>query len=318
MLTHDALLAAIPDALDGVRLEGYGPRAQGKVRDIYRVGDRRLLVTTDRVSAFDRVLALIPFKGQILNQLSGWWFERTADIVPHHLIAMPDPNVTLAREAIPLPVEVVVRGYITGVTKTSLWSLYAQGDRRPYGIPLPDGLQKNDPLPAPLITPTTKAARGGHDERLTREQILDSALLPRALWEQIEEVALALFDRGSRIAADAGLTLVDTKYEFGLIDDRLALIDELHSPDSSRYWMAGATAGPTPEHYDKEFLRQWYAARGYRGDGPPPTMPDDFVARVAARYMTTYERLTRRPFEPAPQPAAPRIAAALRRERLME
>lgn len=313
MLTHSELLDAIPTALAGVDLPGLGPKQPGKVRDSYTIAGRRILITTDRVSAFDRVLGLIPFKGQVLNQLSAWWFEQTRDLVANHLLAVPDPNVTIAREAKPLPVEVVVRGYITGVTKTSLWMLYAGGERRPYGLDLPAGLRKNDPLPQPLITPTTKAAFGGHDERLTRFEIIERNLVAEPLWTQVESVALALFARGQQVAREAGLILVDTKYEFGLIEGELALIDEIHTPDSSRFWTRESYGSSgEPEHFDKEVLRQWFTARGYHGDGEPPPMPPDFVADVAARYLAAYERLTRRPFEPAEQPAAERIERNLR------
>jgi phosphoribosylaminoimidazole-succinocarboxamide synthase len=311
MLTHEQLLTAVPHALDTVDIPKMEPKESGKVRDMYRRPGQLILITTDRVSAFDRVLGLIPYKGQALNQLSAFWFGQTADIVANHLLAVPDPNVTIAIEAQPLPVEIVVRGYITGVTKTSLWYLYERGDRRPYGIPLPDGLQKNDPLPAPIITPTTKAEKGGHDERLTREEILERGLVAPDLWAEIERVSLALFARGQAVAAEAGLILVDTKYEFGLVGDRLTLIDEIHTPDSSRYWTAESLAQGEPENFDKEYLRTWFAAQGYRGDGEPPVMPADFVARVAARYIAAYERLTGETFAPGEQPAAARIARNL-------
>jgi phosphoribosylaminoimidazole-succinocarboxamide synthase len=312
MLTHGQLLQAISSALESVDLRGWGAKQSGKVRDIYKLGEQRVLITTDRVSAFDRVLGLIPCKGQVLNQLSAMWFEQTRDIVDNHVVAVPDPNVTIAREAEPLPVEVIVRGYITGVTKTSLWYLYSQGERRPYGIPLPEGLHKNDPLPQPIITPTTKATGGAHDERITRDEIVSRGIVPASLWEQVEHAALALFARGQEIARRAGLILVDTKYEFGLVESRLTLIDEIHTPDSSRYWTADSY-GPhlEPSNYDKEYLREWFAAQGYRGDGEPPAMPAAFVANVAARYIDAFERLTGRVFEPAPQPAVERIARNL-------
>jgi phosphoribosylaminoimidazole-succinocarboxamide synthase len=312
MLTHQEIVDAIPQALHSVELTGWGEKQEGKVRDIYQRGEQRLLITTDRVSAFDRVLGVIPFKGQVLNQLSAWWFEQVADVVGNHVITIPDPNVTIAHEADPLPVEVIVRGYITGVTKTSLWYLYAQGDRRPYGIPLPDGLRKDEPLPAPIITPTTKAEKGAHDERLTREEILEQGLVPAALWQQVEEAALAVFARGQSVARQAGLVLVDTKYEFGLVDGRLVLIDEVHTPDSSRYWTLASYEAGEPENFDKEFLRKWFARQGYRGDGRPPVMPDEFVAQVAARYIAAFERLTGQGFVPGRQPAVERIAANLR------
>ncbi len=323
MLTHEELLAAIPNCLDSTDFAGLGEKYEGKVRDVYVQNGRRILITTDRVSAFDRVLGLIPYKGQVLNQLSAWWFEQTADLARNHVISVPDPNVTIAHEAQPLPVEIVVRGYITGVTKTSLWYLYEQGERRPYGIQLPDGLQKNDPLPQPIITPTTKAEKGGHDERLTEAEILEQKLVGAELWEEIRETAVFLFKRGQEIAAQAGLVLVDTKYEMGLVDGKLTLIDEIHTPDSSRYWLA-ETAGPqgfskateqskskplgsSPENYDKEFMRKWYAAQGYRGDGTPPTMPADFIAQIAARYLATFEMLTGKNFFPGEKPVLERM-----------
>lgn len=311
MLTRNQILDAIPDPLHSVDLEGFGAKIEGKVRDSYCVGNKRVLITTDRVSAFDRVLGVIPYKGQVLNQLSLWWFEQTQDIVPNHVIASPDVNVTIAREAQPLPVEVVVRGYITGVTSTSMWTLYERGDRKPYGIELPEGLKKNDPLPRPVITPTTKAVDGAHDERLTRGELLERRLVEPRLWEQIEQVAVSLFTRGQEIAHSAGLILVDTKYEFGLIGGQLVLIDEIHTPDSSRYWTVGSL-GEEPEHYDKEYLRKWYAAQGYRGDGEPPVMPVEFVAEVAERYIAVYEWLTGTEFVPGRLPAAERISSTLR------
>lgn len=314
MLSIEELIQAIPHAVDTVDVPGLGEKHQGKVRDMYRLDGLRVLITTDRVSAFDRVLGLIPYKGQVLNQLSAWWFAQTEDIVGNHMVAVPDPNVTVAREAQPLPVEVIVRGYITGVTKTSLWYLYSQGERRPYGIPLPEGLRKNDPLPHPVITPTTKATGGAHDERLTRDEIIERGLVPAPLWERVEEVAMALFARGQEVARRAGLILVDTKYEFGLVDGELVLIDEIHTPDSSRYWVAETYkpgSDQEPENFDKEYLRKWFAAQGYRGEGEPPAMPPEFVAQVAQRYIAAYEKLTGQTFQPGEQPARERIARAV-------
>jgi phosphoribosylaminoimidazole-succinocarboxamide synthase len=309
MLTQAELRAATP--FESVNLNGWDDKHSGKVRDIYRLEGQRVLIATDRVSAFDRVLGLIPFKGQVLNQLSAWWFGQTSDIVDNHLIAVPDPNVTIAREAESLPVEVIVRGYITGVTKTSLWMLYNDGERKPYGISLPDGLQKNDPLPKAIITPTTKAEAGGHDEQLTREQIIERGIIPETLWREIEAAALGLFERGQILAQKAGLILVDTKYEFGLVDGKLTLIDEIHTPDSSRYWSLKAYQQGKIDNYDKEFLREWFAAQGYRGDGEPPTMPTEFTAQVAARYIEVYERLTGQQFQPTETPTAERITRKL-------
>lgn len=305
------ILAAIPDALLRTDLPGLGERVEGKVRDIYLQEGRRILITTDRVSAFDQVLGVIPFKGQVLNQLSAWWFEQTRQIVTNHVLAVPDPNVTIGAEAAALPVEVIVRGFITGVTSTSLWTLYDHGVNKPYGLDLPTGLSKNDPLPQPVITPTTKATGGAHDQRLSSAEVIEQGLVEPGLWEEVQAAALAVFDLGRAVAATAGLILVDTKYEFGLIDGRLALIDEVHTPDSSRYWIAATYESGEPQNYDKEFLRLWFAEHGYRGQGPAPTMPDVFGAQVAARYIDTYERLTGTTFEPGEQPAAARIRKAL-------
>jgi phosphoribosylaminoimidazole-succinocarboxamide synthase len=305
------LLAAVPGALLRTDLPELGERVEGKVRDIYLQEGRRILITTDRVSAFDRVLGAIPFKGQVLNQLSAWWFGQTQDVVANHVLDVPDPNVTIATEAETLPVEVIVRGYITGVTSTSLWTLYNQGVSRPYGLDLPPGLRKNDPLPRPVITPTTKATGGAHDERLTSSEVVERGLVDRGLWEDVRRAALEMFALGQQVAAKAGLILVDTKYEFGLIDGELALIDEVHTPDSSRYWIAETYESGEPANYDKEFLRLWFAERGYRGDGPAPDMPPEFIAKVARRYIDTYERLTGEVFEPGKQPAADRIREAL-------
>lgn len=316
MLSNTQLLAAIPQALDTVDLTGFGPKDQGKVRDIYRLGNRRLLITTDRVSAFDRVLGLIPFKGQVLNQLAAWWFEQTAGLVANHVVAIPDPNVMLVHEAAALPVEVIVRGYITGVTSTSLWTLYSQGVPRPYGLDLPPGLNKDAPLPELVITPTTKAEKGQHDERLTPDEVVSRGLVDAGLWAEVQAVAIALFRQGQKVARRGGLILVDTKYEFGLLDGRLVLIDEIHTPDSSRYWVAETydtqiMTGQEPENFDKEFLRKWFVDQGYRGEGPIPPMPPDFVVQVASRYIAAYEKLTGQAFAPGEAPAAARIAQNL-------
>ena len=311
MIPKESIMAAIPSALLRTDLPELGERIEGKVRDIYLQEAQRVLITTDRVSAFDQVLGAIPFKGQVLNQLSAWWFRQVSDVVANHVMSVPDPNVTIGVEAEALPVEVIVRGFITGVTSTSLWTLYDQGVDRPYGLDLPSGLSKNDPLPEPVITPTTKATGGAHDERLTSAEVVEQGLVEATLWDQVCEAALGVFKRGERVAAEAGLILVDTKYEFGLIDGELALIDEVHTPDSSRYWIADSYGLGEPQNYDKEFLRLWFVEQGYRGDGPAPTMPDEFVAEVAGRYIDAYERLTGEAFEPGEQPAAERIRRAL-------
>ncbi len=309
----ETLERAVPDAFWSVDLppETFGVKRQGKVRDIYDLNGNYALITTDRVSAFDRVLGAIPFKGQVLNQLSAWWFERTQDVVQNHVLAVPDENVTIGRAAQPLPIEVVVRGFITGVTSTSLWTLYDAGEREPYGVRLPDGLKKNDALPAPIITPTTKAEAGAHDERITPKEILERGLVEPQLWLEVERVAQELFRRGQEIARGAGLVLVDTKYEFGLINGQLALIDEIHTPDSSRYWTLESVEAGDPKSFDKEFLREWFNARGYRGDGDPPAMPAGFIAQVADRYIAAFEQLTSQTFVPGTQPVPERIRGHL-------
>ncbi len=297
--------------LDSIKLGSI--QQGGKVREMCLQESQRVIVTTDRVSAFDVVLGTIPMKGQVLTQLSSWWFNHTKDIIPNHLLSNPDPNVMIVRDAQPLPVEVIVRGYITGVTKTSLWKLYEAGERNPYGIKLPGGLQKNDALPEAIITPTTKAAAGGHDERLTKQEILERKILAKDVWAQIEHTALALFKRGQDLARGAGLLLVDTKYEFGLVDNQLTLIDEVHTPDSSRYWtLASYQKNPDePESLDKEFLREWFVAQGYRGEGKIPAMPDEFRVQVAERYIGVYEKLTGETFIPGSTPVEERILRGL-------
>ena len=293
-------------------------RRDGKVRVSYALpadqrGDRRLFVTTDRLSAFDKVIAGVQYKGQVLNQLAAWWFERTADIVPNHVLEVPDPNLLVARSARPLPVEVVVRGYITGVTSTSLWQQYADGARTIYGHPFPDGLRKNTALPYALVTPTTKAEHGGHDEPVTVAEVVEHGLVAPKLWGQTVEAALQLFARGQEVAARAGLILADTKYEFGLDQHgSLMLIDEMHTPDSSRYWVvdsydARLVAGDEPESLDKEVVRRALLATGYRGEGPPPTLPDDVWQQTSARYIDAFQRLTGTTFQPGAYPVGPRI-----------
>ena len=293
-------------------------RRDGKVRVSFALpadagGGRRLFVTTARLSAFDSVIAGVPYKGQVLNQLAAWWFAQTADIVPNHVLEIPDPNVLVARSAHPLPVEVVVRGYITGVTSTSLWQQYADGARTIYGHPFPDGLRKNTALPYALVTPTTKAEHGGHDEPITVAEVVEHGLVEPKMWGQTVEAALQLFRRGQQVAAEAGLILADTKYEFG-IDEHgsLLLIDEMHTPDSSRYWVADSyhqrlTAGEEPESLDKEVVRRALLATGYRGDGEPPALPDEVWQQTSARYIDAYERLTGTPFQPGAYPVGPRI-----------
>ncbi len=313
MLDKETLIQTIPQAFRELDVEWPYARQRGKVRESLSLPDgRRLLVTTDRLSAFDRVLTAIPFKGQVLNQLSAFWFEGVSDLVPHHLLDLLDPNLSLVRECQPLPVEVIVRGYITGSTQTSLWTLYAAGERAMYGYTFPDGLQKNDRLPEPIITPTTKAGPGQHDQRLTCAGVVEGGFLDADTWDQVQRAALAIFGRGQEIAAAAGFCLVDTKYEFGRAPDgRLLLIDEVHTPDSSRFWWAESLEGGQPEQWDKEFVRLWYGGQGYRGEGEPPELPEAVAVEAARRYIGLYEGLTGREFEPGVYPAERRIADRL-------
>lgn len=319
MLIDQRFLAEqLKHSLAGVDLPFLGERTRGKVRDLYTVGDKLVMITTDRLSAFDHILGLVPCKGQVLNELALFWFAQTRDIIANAVLESPDPNVTIARRCTPLLVEVVVRGHITGVTTTALWQRYSLGEREIYGIHFPEGLAKNDPLPEPIITPTTKAAQGGHDARVTNAEVVALGLATQAQWDEISAAAVALFRRGQEIAARGGLILVDTKYEFGLMPDgSVALIDEIHTPDSSRFWVAGTyaerrTAGLEPENFDKEFVRLYYAANGYQGDGAPFPLPAELAVQAAERYILAYERITGLPFLPAAMPAGPRIASTLR------
>lgn len=300
-----------------VNLKGFGKKHQGKVRDIYVLDNKRIfksrsdsrarsylaIITTDRQSAFDKVLGFIPFKGQVLTRLSAFWFEKTVDIVQNHLISVPDPNVLLVKNCQLIPIEMVVRGYITGVTDTSIWGSYEKGERMIYGIKFPEGLKKNQKLKQYVITPTTKASIG-HDERLTEKEILKKKLVSPKIWKQMKEVSLALFKRGQKICNKAGIILVDTKYEFGLDEKgKLILIDEVHTPDSSRYWVKSTykerfKKGLEPESYDKEPLRIWFKDHGYKGEGKPPQMPPEFLAKMSMLYMGIYEKITGQKFVP--------------------
>ncbi len=280
-------------------------RYSGKVRENYDLSDgRRVIVATDRLSAFDRILAAIPWKGQVLTGISRFWFERTADICPNHVIAYPDPCVVVARRLAILPVEIVVRGYLAGTTGTSVLTLYRRGERAMYGTRFPDGMRDNERLPAPVITPTSKAFDAGHDEPLTPDGILSAGLLTPDQWETVSAYALALFARGQELAAERGLILADTKYEFGTDGDgRIVLADEIHTPDSSRYWRAETyparfAAGERPESFDKDFVRDWVAKRCDPYRDPIPTIPADLIEQTSAVYAQAFETITGEPFRP--------------------
>src|SRR5688572_14422231 len=319
MYPRNELIDLLPSALRETDLP-LPNKTSGKVRDWYDLPDgKRLIVTTDRLSAFDKILAAVPYKGQVLNQLSAWWFEQTRDIVRNHIVSLPDPNAAVVNVAAPFLVEVIVRGYITGVTSTALWYRYSLGEREIYGYTFPDGLQKNAALPEPIITPTTKGGATGHDERLTCAEVVEKGLLDQKTWDQVQSAALAVFKRGQEIANKAGLILVDTKYEFGrAADGSVVLIDEVHTPDSSRFWKADTyearfKADEDPENFDKEFVRIAYADKGYRGDGEIPAMPADLWASASERYIKIYELMTGEKFEPGSYPVEPRLVENLKK-----
>jgi len=313
MIQSKTILKSLPNVLKTINISKLGKKYQGKVRDFYIKDDKRILITTDRQSAFDVILGYIPFKGAVLNLLSKFWFEKTKHIIPNHMISIPHPNMMIAKNCQPIPVEMVVRGYISGVTKTSIWYSYEKGERMIYGLKFPDGLKKNQRLHRPVITPTTHGGGvGGHDERLTGKDIVKKGIVNKKLYKQMEKVSLALFDFGSRLCKSRGLILVDTKYEFGLYKDKLTLIDEIHTSDSSRFWKADTyekrlKKGLEPENFDKEFLRLWYFKRGYRGDGIPPLMSKQLIVDLAKRYISVYEKITGKIFKAYQYPIEKRI-----------
>ena len=277
---------------------------RGKVRDSYDLPDgRRVMIATDRQSAFDIVLAAVPNKGQVLNETAKFWFEKTSDICPNHVVDFPDPNVAVAKRLDMLPIEMVVRDYMTGSTETSIWPMYERGERTMYGHEFPDGLVRNQKLPGTILTPTTKAAQGDHDAPITATEIVEQDLLSQKVWDELAELSLAIFARGREIAAANGLILVDTKYEFGVDGDgRITLADEVHTPDSSRYWMtdsydARMGAGENPESLDKEFLRLWISARCDPYKDPIPDIPGETLLEFSAKYVELFEQVTGQTFQ---------------------
>lgn len=290
--------------LDDATISELPNHYKGKVRENYDLpGNRRLIIATDRLSAFDRILTSIPYKGQILTQIARFWFENTSDICPNHVISYPDPNVVLGKRLDILPVEIVVRGYLAGTTSTSVLTLYKKGQREMYGIKLPDGLKPNQKLPEAIITPTSKAFDGGHDEPLSEKQIVEQGLLTQAQWDTVSDYALRLFARGQEMAAKRGLILVDTKYEFGTDEDgNIILADEIHTPDSSRYWIAESyksrfEAGQRPESFDKDFVRAWVTQRCDPYKDPIPDIPENLVRETSAVYIKAYESITGEEFD---------------------
>ena len=295
--------------------------SQGKVRESYDLPDgRRILIATDRLSAFDRILTTIPLKGQVLTQTARFWFEATRAICPNHIESHPDPNVAVCRRLTILPVEIVVRGYLTGTTNTSIWPMYQAGRREMYGIRFPEGMRENQMLPQAIITPTTKASDGGHDEPLSARDIVERGLMTSAQWQTVSDYTLALFAYGQAVTRERGLILVDTKYEFGIdADGRVTLADEIHTPDSSRYWRLDSygerfAAGAAPESFDKDVIRSWVRARCNPYEEAVPEIPRDMRLHTAAVYVSAFETITGEPFAWPDPNVAPlnRIRSALR------
>lgn len=307
-LAEGRTLDAIDDQFDGL-----GARYSGKVRENFTRDGERIIIVTDRVSAFDVVLGTLPFKGQLLNGMARYWFEQTRDCFPNHVIDVPDPQATRAVECEPIPVEMVVRGYLTGVSSTAIWRAYETGAREFCGHRLPEGLRKHEKLPENLVTPSTKAPKGEHDESVSKDVLFERGLVEPELFEQLSKQCLELFALGQRIAAERGLILVDTKYELGRRPDgTIVLIDEIHTPDSSRYWYADSyepalQSGGDPKSFDKEFVRRWLVEQGFRGEGAPPALPDTIRKEASKRYIEIFEVLTGKAFEPSVEAPIPRL-----------
>lgn len=312
------MTSSAPNALAEVVLPDLPNHYRGKVRDNYDLPDgRRVIVASDRLSAFDRNLCAVPGKGQVLTQTARFWFDATADICPNHVVAYPDPNVLIGKRLEMLPVELVVRGYLAGTTSTSVLTLYNKGQREMYGVTLPDGLKANQRLPQAILTPTSKAADGDHDAPLSPDEVLAQGLVTPAQWEQLSAYALALFARGQQMAAERGLILADTKYEFGVDETgAIVLADEIHTPDSSRFWRADTyearfAAGQRPDSFDKDFVRAWVAERCDPYNDPIPEIPADLIARTSAVYIEAFEAITGHTFH-APDADEPVMARVKR------
>jgi len=295
----DIIKKQLSNTLNEVKFDLGGEFYKGKVRDNYFNEDTITMITSDRVSAFDHVLGTIPFKGQILTEIAHFWFDKTKDIIPNHIISHPDPQVLITKRAKTLPVEVIVRQYITG----SLWREYSKGVNGQYGFNLPENLKENQKFDAPILTPTTKAEYGMHDEPISREEIIDN-LVDKEVYEKAEQCALDLFKAGQDWASKRGLILVDTKYEFGMYNNELIVIDEIHTPDSSRFWLAENyeelyKTGQKQIMLDKENIRQWLIGKGFSGEGTPPELEDDIRILLSEKYMELYEKLIGKKFEPS-------------------
>jgi phosphoribosylaminoimidazole-succinocarboxamide synthase len=318
MIPIETIQAQLGKTLDRTSFHELGNKYEGKVRDCYTLDGRRTIVVSDRISAFDVVLGTIPFKGQVLNRMAAFWFEATANLAPNHVVNVPDPNVMVARECKPLPVEFVMRSYLTGVTTTSIWYAYERGAREFCGHELPEGMKKNQKLEKAILTPSTKPEKGGHDESMSRERILEMGALSAQDFDEAALMCARLFAFGQGEAARRGLILVDTKYEIGRRPDGgLCFIDEIHTPDSSRYWYADdydarVARGEEPHSLDKEYVRRTLVDQGYKGDGPPPKLTDDVRVEAARRYIQVCELVTGRPFVPNTEEPNARIRKNLK------
>ncbi|OVE75911.1 phosphoribosylaminoimidazolesuccinocarboxamide synthase [bacterium E08(2017)] len=316
MISEDRIRQELNSTLDTVDFEGLPEFDHGKVRDWYKQENQRILVVSDRISAFDRILGTIPFKGQVLNQLAAFWFEKTKDVVPNHVIDVPDPNVMVVKECEQLRLEFIVRGYITGVTKTSAWYNYELGNRNICGNILPDGLRKDQKLDKPILTPTTKHEE--HDRNVSREQAIEEGLIDADTFDEAAELCFKLYDAASEFAATRGLIFVDTKYELGRVDGKLIVSDEVNTPDSSRYWYTDTyqelfDANEPQRKLDKEYVREWLAVQGFRGDGEIPKLTEEVKIEAAKRYIQAYELVTGQEFVVTDEPVRDRVAAALKK-----
>jgi len=314
MVSDERIYAELNQTLDVAEFPVGVQAERGKVRDWFCRGNERVIVTSDRISAFDRVLGTIPFKGQVLNQLAAYWFDKTRQLVPNHIVSVPDPNIIVAKECRQLSLEFIVRGYITGVTKTSAWTNYANGVRVLCGNCLPEGLRKDQKLERPILTPTTKHEE--HDRNVSREEAIAEGLIDGVTFDAAADICFKLYNFGAELAASRGLILVDTKYELGLLDGKLVVSDEVNTPDSSRYWYADTyaerfAAGVQQRQIDKEYVRQWLAKEGFTGTGTPPVLPDDVRVEAAKRYIQAYELITGQEFIVSDEPVGIRVSKAL-------
>lgn len=318
MIDKKIIREQLKNVLAGTEFQNWGQKLSGKVRDIYDLGEKMLFITTDRQSAFDRVIALIPFKGEVLTLASAFWFEETRSILPNHFLGCPDPNVIIGKKLKIFPIEFVVRGYLTGVTSTSVWTAYKEGIRDFCGNRLPEGMKKNEPFNTPIVTPTTKSEI--HDEKITPEEIISKNFMSEENWEACKNYALKIFSHSQKLLASRGLILVDTKYEFGYdVEGRIYLCDEVHTPDSSRFWIQDTyekklQAGEEPDSIDKEFLRLWFKDNcDPYADKKLPFAPEDLVVELASRYIQAYEMITGKEFVYRSEPITERIEDNLRK-----